>query len=113
MTIWFNRAPGEAYPVCMHHPDDETCLVVGDFSPDWVRVPADFPGELAGAVKRVLDVRLFPCPLCQNQEEKVCYVLEDGLLVSECLHHGFVFFKKVDHDAKKEGEDLPAPPEPG
>lgn len=87
MTTWFNRTPGS--DVSESTETEEAALLIGDPTPDWVRLPAD----LGGAPARVHGHGTAPCPLCDSDTGVRHLHLEDGLGVAECSVHGFVWYR--------------------
>lgn len=86
-TAWFNKKPGSEVHESI---EDDTMLLLGDATPDWVRLPA----ELGGAQVRVLGAHAASCPLCRNDQPVRHLRVEDELGVAECREHGFVWYRK-------------------
>ena len=85
-TMWFNRKPGD---FASESTDDELpAILVGDQTPDWVRMPP----ELGGQQVRVTGTRQDPCP-CQGHNVKH-YDLMNGISVAECPMRGFLWYRK-------------------
>lgn len=90
-TMWFKRGPGERAAVSV----DEPAVLFDDGPPDWVRVPpemeAQVPG-MAGRRLRVLDAVGERCPMCGTEGRWL--LLEERMIVAECLEHGFVWMRR-------------------
>lgn len=86
-TAWFEKQAGSEVHTST---EDETMLLLGDVTPDWVRLPA----ELGGARVRVLGAHAASCPMCRNDRPVRHLHVEDGLGVAECREHGFVWYRK-------------------
>lgn len=84
MTEWFNRAPGGASV----SEDDPSMLLVGDQTPDWVRLPP----ELGSAQLRVLGAFFDPCPRCKGAPVKHL-ACEQRYGVAECSTCSFVWYR--------------------
>lgn len=85
-TTWFNRRAGSDAHAST---EDDSMMLVGDVTPDWVRLPP----ELGGARVRVLGVSASPCPMCRNHVEVRHLRVEGNLGVAECGQHGFVWYR--------------------
>lgn len=86
MTEWFNRQAGDVSSIGK---DDPTMVLIGDQTPDWVRLP----DELGGDKLRVLAVNRLECPMCQDGAPIKHLACESGYGVAECHRHGFVWYR--------------------
>lgn len=87
-TVWFKN-DGSGLAECV---DDPNMAIVGDYIPDWVRVPDESP-DRPGEQLKVLGHTNAVCPKCQV---KTCRILqlEHNFRVAECKPGcGFVFYK--------------------
>lgn len=85
-TEWFDRkieSPGVA-----QGQEDPSMLLIGDTTPDWVRLPP----QLGGKEVRVLETFTMACPGNCGGKHKT-HRLEDNYGVSECPTKGFLWFK--------------------
>jgi hypothetical protein len=83
-TLWMTKRPGEPL---MEGEDGDSVYLVGDTTPDRVRVPA----ELGGAVEEVEAAFYGPCP-CGNHL-KVRHLSLETLKVAECPERGFLWYR--------------------
>lgn len=88
-TVWFqNDGSGIALSE-----DDTGLIMVGDYIPDWVRVPAESPIRPGDKLK-VLGYELKDCPKCKRSRPVRHLKLEDDFRVAECKPGcGFVFYR--------------------
>jgi hypothetical protein len=86
MTNWFDWDAGADFAT---HQEDEGLLLLGDQTPDWVRLPPEL-GRRALAVK---DVRYHECPLCQDGAPIRHLCCDEGYGVAVCAQHGFVWYR--------------------
>jgi|SRR3954467_12360436 hypothetical protein len=86
-TEWFkNDGSGVAI-----NENDPCMLIVGDYVPDWIRVPEESPVR-AGEQLRVVAVKNGPCPKCKREPVRHLE-LEHSFGVAECKPGcGFVFY---------------------
>jgi len=89
MTEWFNRQAGDVSSIGK---DDPTMVLIGDQTPDWVRLPQ----ELGGAQLRVLDTARLECPMCEDGAPVLHLRCSDRYCVAECTKHGFVWYRLHD-----------------
>ena len=94
--MWFDREAGSC--VAMGK-TDPTSLMVGDGTPDWVRLPQ----ELGGARMRVEGAFMAPCPKCGESSFDGDYgvlrvkhlsLVGSDIGVAECSIHGFIWYRK-------------------
>ena len=84
-TEWFEKRVGDKALA-----NDEGAVLIGDLTPDWVRLPA----VLGGARVRVVSAHGAPCPKCGDDARAVQHLrMEGGLGVAECGAHGFVWYR--------------------
>ena len=76
MIEWFTKMPRADAAQC---DEDPHLVLVGDSTPDWVRLPFD----LGGATVRVVGVGRGPC-VCKRKHDVQHLELEHGILVAEC-----------------------------
>lgn len=86
MTEWFSKKQGDGVSVSI---DDPSMVLIGDQTPDWVRLP----DELGGATLRVLDSIRAECPMCEDGVPTRHLHCHDHFGVAECERHGFVWYR--------------------
>lgn len=86
MTEWFNRQAGAGSSIGM---DDPTMVLIGDQTPDWVRLPP----ELGSETLKVTDAFRSECPMCKEGPLVTHLVCERGYGVAECAKHGFIWYR--------------------
>lgn len=77
MIEWFTKSADS--PDFAQSEDDPRMALVGDTTPDWVRMPP----ELGGAQVRVAAVGRGPC-ICKRQHDVQHLQLDNGVFVAEC-----------------------------
>lgn len=84
-TEWFEKRAGE--PVSPSQ-DDPHMTLIGDYVPDWVRLPP----ELGGSQQRVTGVAVERCPRADHRVRHL--KLDNGVCVAECAAHGgFLWYR--------------------
>ena len=87
MTEWFNRRTGD--PVSVGLDEDQAMVLIGDQTPDWVRLPP----ELGSTTLKVLGKFRSECPMCEDGAPVKHLQCADGYGVAECKSHGFVWYR--------------------
>lgn len=87
MTEWFQRKAGDEFSI--HH-EDESVVLIGDQTPDWVKLPP----ELGGATLRIASSFRMECPMCEDGAPVRHFACSDGYGVAECSRHGFVWYRR-------------------
>src|SRR3954470_2701367 len=98
-TEWFKN-DGSGVSI---HEEDPCLLIVGDYIPDWVRVPEESPVR-GGETLKVTGHTMKPCLMCAKEVRHL--TLEHGFYVAECKPGcGFVFYHIPLSVNTKEPED--------
>lgn len=84
MTEWFDKRVGGVSV----SKEDPSMLLVGDQTPDWVRLPP----ELGGERLRVLGAFNDRCPKCRGGGAVRHLACQDGYGVAECPTCEFVWY---------------------
>ena len=85
-TEWFEKQAGDK---ALALANDEGVVLIGDLTPDWVRLP----DVLGGGRVRVVSAHGAPCPMCGDAHPVQHLRVEGGLGVAECGAHGFVWYR--------------------
>lgn len=87
-TEWFHN-DGSGVAV---HTSDPSILLVGDYIPDWIMIPAESPIR-PGEKARVIAWAVRPCPTCRKQVRHL--QLDCDMYVAECKPGcGFLLYRK-------------------
>lgn len=86
MTDWFDRKAGDNFST---HQEEEGLVLLGDQTPDWVRLPP----ELGSRQLRVTGTRYHECLMCQDGAPVLHLFCQDDYGVAECSRHGFVWYR--------------------
>ena len=70
--------------------DDPSMSLVGDTTPDEVRLPPN----LGGGLVRVLRAFTESCPVCKGGHPVKHLELDDGIFVAECATRGFLWYRR-------------------
>lgn len=84
MTTWFQKRAGSEVHEGI---DDESMTLLGDCTPNWVRLPP----ELGGHQVPVLGEKVAPCPRCKGHVRHL--LIGDNLGVAECSRDGFLWYR--------------------
>ena len=85
MTEWFDRKAGESGSISQ---EDPTMVLIGDQTPDWVRLPEQLGGERLQVKGSFVNY----CPMCSAEEVKHL-LCEGDYGVAECPKDGFVWYR--------------------
>lgn len=70
--------------------EDPSMSLVGDATPDEVRMPPD----LGGGVARVTHAFTEACPVCRSRHPIKHLALDGGVFVAECSLRGFLWYRR-------------------
>lgn len=59
-TVWTERKAGSVTSTGVSDDDDGVVIVDPEFSPDWVKLPEETPGNLGGVIAKVTKSMWFP-----------------------------------------------------
>jgi hypothetical protein len=85
--MWFNKEPGQ--PPMAEELDGSVATLLGDDTPDWVRLP----GQLGGFQTRVIAAGVGPCVCGQDHQVKHLGLEHDDICVAECPTRGFLWYR--------------------
>lgn len=87
MTERFIKRAGD--PV-LTSDEDPAMTLMGDTTPDDVRLPPNLGGNIVRVERSFRD----PCPVCQSQHVVKHLALVGGIHVAECGARGFLWYRK-------------------